>query len=283
MAPSTWEPEVLDAFFRDALKELGPSGPSRRPASPHSAPSPPTSGDQPPRGEQRWSKVISAEALEDEVKELAVQLADDVKSLAHFKAAGYQQARTDFGQLAALFGIIGQYDGQVRWKDQAPALRDLLGLTGQNCKAASDAAYRQAQGRASDLAELVRGGQIELPRPSSEGEAWSTVVERPALMSRLELAQEKRLAGVAADRLKLDRQREAIRHEAQIIAALARLIREPGYEFAEDPNFRRQAVELEQGGIELFGAAGEKNPSAMEAAIRRIGQSCERCHGDFRE
>jgi len=39
--------------------------------------------------------------------------------------------------LATLFAVSAEYDGDVRWKDAAPALRDLFSRPGHNCKAAA--------------------------------------------------------------------------------------------------------------------------------------------------
>src|SRR4029079_507428 len=84
------------------------------------------------------------------------------------------------------------YDGDVRWKDAAPALRDMFARAGHNCKAGSDQTFQEAVQRKQDLTELIGG-----PRPKAkETEAkadWSKVADRPPLMQRMNIAHEDRL------------------------------------------------------------------------------------------
>ena len=107
-----------------------------------------------------WSKLISSETLEDEVKSLQKQVSENVTTPAKFKGGGFKAGRKQFTELALLFGIIAQYDADVRWKDKAIGVRDLMGRAGQNCKVGTDASFAEAKLRKDDLEQLVQGASI---------------------------------------------------------------------------------------------------------------------------
>jgi hypothetical protein len=270
--------ETRDAFFADALKALGPRAePPRRehPASPQTA----ATHDAPP--DAAWSQLIAAEIIEDEVKQLAFEVDGHVRSLAHFRSSGYRLARRDLTCLAAMFGLIGEFDQPVRWKEQAPALSVRFGHAGQNCKAGSDATFREASARAQDLRDLVRGGRAA---DTSNGVSsdWAESIDRAPLMLRMETACQERLGPWLAEPRGLERKREQVLHESQVLAALARLIQREGYEFAADETFQGYAQALEQACQQLRQAADANQPAQAQAALSAIRISCEKCHADFR-
>ena len=67
-------------------------------------------------GQIVWGELIAPDVLEDEIKQLVGRVAADVRGVGHFKADGFREARTDFTVLAACFGIIAQYPGDIRWE-----------------------------------------------------------------------------------------------------------------------------------------------------------------------
>ena len=104
-----------------------------------------------------WSKLISSEVVEDEVKVQLLKLGEAVASTTKFKAGDYQRARLSLSVLATLFAIDAQYDQPMRWQGDAPAVRDRSGA-GFNCKVGTDNSYHEAVARTEELQNLVRGG-----------------------------------------------------------------------------------------------------------------------------
>ena len=72
-------------------------------------------------GSGGWSGLISAATIEDSIKWLKQQVDKEITTLSDFKGKGHKLARRDYSMLAMLFGIAGEYEGDVRWKKDAAA------------------------------------------------------------------------------------------------------------------------------------------------------------------
>ena len=120
--PPRWTGSVERVFFPDAREALT----GERPAA-GSAPviagggNSDGGGDSPAAvgGVFTWSKLIGPEELEDEIKTLQKQVSETVTTPTVFAGGVYKTARREFTELAVLFAIIGEYDGDVRWKKDA--------------------------------------------------------------------------------------------------------------------------------------------------------------------
>jgi hypothetical protein len=135
--PPKFDPrEVEQIFFTDARKVLVGERPTSLPAKTAGPPNgetvqSPPNGVEPspvPGDAPRWSKLISAETLADEIKSYPPLLAAVVKTPSQFQGKGAREARRYFSTIATLFAIIAQYDGDVRWKNQAAAARCFASL-----------------------------------------------------------------------------------------------------------------------------------------------------------
>ena len=202
--PPQWMPDVLDVFVPDARTTLVGSRPdydksahvATAPASPTASPT--EAGNPPPAAfADGWSKSIDAETIETEVKRLSQELAKTVTVPAQFKGGGYKDCRRQFSMLAALFAVAAEYDGEVRWKDAAPTIRNVFAKAGHNCKVGTDQTFQEAVRTQANLADLVAGNR---PKPSAADVKanWPQVADRPPLMQRLNIAQQDRLAADVA-------------------------------------------------------------------------------------
>jgi hypothetical protein len=219
------------------------------------------------------------------MKGLRGQVTGSVRSLSEFNAGEHRKCQQYFGTAAVLFAIIAEYDGPIRWKQHAAGMRDAFGRAGYACKVASDQSYREAKLRAENLNALVRG---ERP-PVAEGAAdadWSRVAELPPLMRRMELALEDRLRRALDDARDGDGgfgpRKAVIVHEAQIVAALAEVIQQEGFELADDEQYRGQARRLRQVALQMAQAADNGRLVEARAASQAVAQACNQCHDAFR-
>lgn len=285
--PEKWDSRVLEAFFPDARTAL--SGP--RPnygaapvASGNATVAPTTNGTMSPSagGTFAWSKIISSDTLQDEIKTLQPQLADDVKTQQVFLGGAFKRSRRSLSMLAAAFAIISEYDGDVRWKNQATGARDLFARAGNNCKTATVQSFNEAKLRSEDLASMLRGETITAPANVEPKNDWKTIADIPPLMNRLELAQQERLGPWTSTAAELKKNSAAAKHEAEIIAALAEIIQKEGYEFAEDDTYREYANAMKEAAIALRDATESGNYDAARAAYGNVAKACTNCHGDFR-
>lgn len=285
--PTEWDQELLDLFFDDARTHLGPGQPGGAPASQSggsTAPVASTSDEEAPpdlSGGFAWSTLISRNTLEDEIKAHVQPTAEATRTPSVFKGGGNRPCRTSFSVVAALFNIIAQFDGDVRWKKEAAALRSLFGRAGMNCKVGTDNSFKEAQLRSQDLAELVRGGNVGLPKVDPDLR-WADVVNRPPLMVRLEQAQDQRLKVWLATAGDFRKNKDAVRHEAQIIAALARIIQDPSFEYADDDTYLGYAVELEKQARDIAEAAQADDYQRASTAYGALYKACTTCHEGYR-
>lgn len=287
--PPKWDQATLDVFYTDAREHLGPGpAPTGGAASPvastgNGATPAPVPTDQPNKvpGGAQWSKLIAPGSLEDEVKAKVQALAAAITTPTAFKGGGYKAAREEFSVLAAVFGVIAQYDGQVRWQKDAVGLRAAFARAGVNCKAGTDNSFKEAKLRGQDLAELVRGGNVQVTAADAEAK-WVDVANRAPLMKRMELAQRDRLGPWTSNAGEFSRNRDAVIREAQMLATIAEVIKDQSYEYADDSTYRAYVDDLQKHALEIVEAAKESNFPKAQAATGGVSKACASCHGDFR-
>jgi Cytochrome C' len=278
--PPKWSRDVLDAFFDDAREKLEGSRPDYGAAAQHERTAevnPAAEG-----GEMAWSKLISADALETEVKRLSQSVAGAVASPSAFKGGGNKVARRDFSELAVLFAVTAQYDGEARWKDAAAGLRDVFSQAAAHAKVGSDASYGEAVARKQDLADLVRGGRPQLPQAEANVADWSRVAGRAPLMQRLNVAHQERLTKWLADAATFRRNQSDVAHEAQVVALLADVIHRESFEYWDDETFVEYAGELRDAATDVSAAADAGNLEQAQTAIGRATKACADCHDGYR-
>lgn len=273
--------EVRNTFFADALKELRGPRPSAAVAKPAEAQTVAAPTAAPASKNDDWAALIGPEAIEDEIKTQQQQLAASLASAVKFKGGAYRQSRQQFSMLATLFAIAAQYDGQIRWKQDAAALRDRLSRAGFNCKVGTDQAYQEARARHEELASLLRGDGSERASETSEAE-WDKVADRAPLMQRLETAVEGDLSRWTANAADFERHLPEVEHNAQLVAALSEVIVRGGYEFADDDTYREYAATMRQAAQQTREAAEHKDYDRARVAVGELKKSCSNCHEGFR-
>lgn len=283
--PPDFDDVVLRRFFTDAREHLGPGQPGAASPVPGGSPAGPNSGT--PEGTSAdaitfaWSKLVSSETLEDEVKRLVQPVAEITKTSTAFKGGGNQQGRILFTEAAALFGVIAQYDGDVRWQRDALQLRDLFAQAGRNCKVGTDGSYKEAQARSEDLQATIRGGTVQL-RPANPDATWQETADRQPLMKRLEVAQREHLKAWTSSPGEFASHRADILHEAQLLAMIAQIIKDPSYEYGEDETYLGYVDVMQKHCLELIEAITNDDQQQAQSATGRINQACDTCHGDYR-
>jgi hypothetical protein len=280
--PPVWTPDVLDIFFEDAREHL--VGERPKPAVSNIA-SQGTTSQQPAAANSTqplaWSRIVSGEALEAEVKRLAAALREPLANPAKFKAGGYQECRAHYSLLAVLFAVIAEHDGEVRWKEDATALRDALARAARNCKTATDQTFAEAAERRVELEDLIRGQTLGGGR-ATELEMWSELAERPLLMQRMESLLEEEISPALGNAQGFERRADQVRQKAELLAMLADVMQRQQYEYWDDAGFQELAGELRAATAELTKTAATANYEAARAAAGRTSQACSQCHEGYR-
>lgn len=278
--PPKWSADVLDAFFDDARTKLVGTRPDYRADPVAKTQDEPLddAGRTPPA---TWSKLIDPQTIETEVKRLALAVGTAVTTPTTFKGGAFEDCRRDFSELALLFAVAAEYDGHVRWKDAAPALRDLFARAGRNCKVGTDQTFNEAAQRKQDLADLVAGARPQLPNADPTGE-WSSFADRPPLMQRLNVAHQDRLTKWLADEKQFQKNAAEVRHEAQIMAVIADVIGQPGYDYADDEQYAMLIQALRQAASDIAAAVETENFDQAQEAVNQATKSCADCHDLYR-
>lgn len=282
--PPVWSQDVLDEFLPDARAALVGDRPAKSTptvaadsaegrgtgASPHSN-----------EGPAAWSQLIDSETLASEVKRLAAGLREPLANPGKFKAGGFKSCRSDFNELAILFAVIAEFDGDVRWKEEAPSLRGRFAAAAKSCTSGTDQSFAEAVELKTLLEDLVRGerlGSAPAPVPSR----WSDVADRPLLMKRMERALQEQISPALANSKEFTKRAAVLGQEAEVLGMLAAVIDREEFEYWDDESFQEQSDALRDATRELRRAAVEGNYDAARAAAGRAGQSCSACHEGYR-
>lgn len=292
-APPKFDPSATSSiFFSDVFKEglvgerpreLGKSASNVAAGASGNVPLPAGGGTSSngAGGVYAWSKLISPTVIEDEVKAIKLAVDKDVSTPTDFAGKGYKITRRHFTILAILFGIAGEYDGDVRWKKDAPAARDLLARSASNAKVGTEQVFKEAKLRKQELQDLVGGAGFAGKEADPKAD-WKTVCDRPPLMQRLELAHQGNLQPWTANKGEFSGNKEKVKHEAQIIAALAEVLEKEGMKDADDSEYTKFSREMKKAALEIVEAANLDSYDQARAAVGNIGQACSKCHEGFR-
>ena len=274
--PPVFDQRKNDLYAPDARKLLvGKRRPLGRTVAPPKTPGKTPSGD-PTTSSYAWSKIISRDVLEAEIKRYNRLVQQNVSTPGKYRSGGYKQGRVQFSMLAIAFGVIAEYDGERdwRWKKHAPGMRDALAKAGKNSKVGSQAAYQEAKLRKFDLEDLIRGGRVDLtgsPGPVD----WSKVTDRSPLMQRLELAFDKRLKPWLSNPAQFKQNRAAAKHEAEVIAMLAEVITRKSLDDYDEEDYAAWARAMKQAARKIAEASTYEEASQAAGVISK---SCSACH-----
>jgi hypothetical protein len=277
-----------DPFFEDAFGSLSGQRPANlgQAAAPNltagaTSPSPSTASDAGGSPGAGWSTWISGAALEDEIKAQKLQAEKNITTPSDFNGNGYKNARRDFSMVALIFAIIGEYDGDVRWKKEAPSQRDAFARTAANAKVGTTGVYNEAKLRKQDLSDLI-GGQTVETKEAEAAPKWGEVVSRSPLMQRLELNTDAKIKAWTSSGDAFEENLEALQHEAQIFTVIGEVLKKEGLEDSDDEEYRKLADLLVGASRDLTKACKEKNFEAASKAASAITVSCDKCHESYR-
>jgi hypothetical protein len=228
-----------------------------------------------------WSKLISAATIEDEVKGLKLQVDKTVTTPTEFAGKGYKEARRNFMMLAMLFAIIGEYDGEVRWKQHAPTARELFARTSANAKVGTQQVYNEAKLRKTDLEELL-GGNLSAKGSGEAKFTWGTVCDRSPLMQRLEMGLEPRLQQWTASKSEFMGKKDEILREAELFVVMGHVLMQEGMDDAEDAEYKTFCEMLKKAALDVVDAVKLGNDEQARKAVGTISKSCADCHDKYR-
>ena len=231
-------------------------------------------------GSESWAKLITPASIEDEVKRIRLHYDTVVSTPAAFNGGGYLEARLDLSVLATLFAVIADYSGDIRWKKDAPAARDLIARTAYNCKAGSTQVYNEAKLRKVDLEDLVSGGGIS-GRDAEAANDWSSIVDRSPLMEYLELLVESLEDGVR-DEKTYKSEAETVKRNAELLSMIGEVLVQEGMDEADDEDYTGLSDGMTTEAVAVVKALGRDDYEAVRQGVSKIRQRCDSCHEQYR-
>jgi hypothetical protein len=281
--PPKWSADVKGAFFDDARTKLVGKRPDYEGAATvaDAKANATSAGNGGANAASGWSKLIDAETIETEIKRLAPLLAKATATSSDFQGGGFKDCRRLFSELAVLFAVAADYDGDVRWKEAAPALRDLFSRAGHNCKVGTDQTFVESSQRKQDLTDLISGSRPKLPKAEKDA-PWGQTADRPPLMQRLNIAHEERLTKWLANQGEFEKNRDDVRHEAQLMAVIADVISREGFDYWDEDDYKTHVRELREAAVNVSAAAEKDDFERAQKAINSAKKACADCHELYR-
>lgn len=292
--PKTFDKRVEEAFLKDVVKHHG-DGTINDVLAGRATVSVPgvgvgDPGSTPAAGNANsgWSKIISAETLENEIKAVINVVGPEVASNTKWKT-GHRKVRNYYTTLAMCFGVIAQYDGTVKFQKDAVALRDNLGKSAANSKVDTPGALAEAKRLLAELQELRSGGKTTLA-PSGEDARPYGVSEVAEVMKRIQIATKpegvdgKGLEFWTSSAGAFKAAKSEVIHEAELMAMMSKVLQNPQSfeQFAGDPEFDKFARAMQDASTEIVAAAKSDNYDMARAAVGKITKACAGCHGAFK-
>ncbi len=291
--PRVFDKRVEEAFLKDVVKKHG-EGTLDDVLAGRATSVPAVGANNPPltpgsgNANSGWSKIISAETLENEIKAIINVVGPEVASKTKWNT-GHRKVRNYYTTLAMCFGVIAQYDAAVKFQKDAVALRDNLAKSAANSKVNDERAMIEAKKLLLELLELRSGGKVSVA-PAGEGAKPYGVSEVSEVMKRMQIATKpenvdgKGLEFWTSSAGAFKAAKSEVIHEAELLGMMAKVLQDQqSFEmFAGMANFDKFAKEVETAAGEIVAAAKSDNYGTARAAVGKITKACAGCHGDFR-
>ena len=86
----------------------------------------------------------------------------------------------------------------------------------------------------------------------------------------------------ASDARSLKANAEDLLHEAQLMALMAEVIMQPGFDYYDDESYAGHSAQLRDASVALSQAVETENFEAARQAIGNMSKACSNCHDEWR-
>lgn len=238
------------------------------------------SGDEATVKERSLWAGIDASSVEDEIKRVRLEFDRSITTPSAFRGGGYQDARLHLSILATLFAAVHQWNGDIRWKEEAAAARDILSRTAHNASTGTIQVYNEAKRRKADLQDLMSGAGLA-GRPGDPANDWSSIADRSVLMSYSERVLDKLTDQTASD-AKVQADVGDVIRNADMLALIGIVLRQEGMDEADDGDYVALSVRMTDAAGRVKAAIGQQQWSDVRKHVGEVSQSCIACHDQYR-
>ena len=228
-----------------------------------------------------FTRLISPASLEDEIKRVRLAFDATVTTPSAFRSGEFQNSRLHLNTLAALFAVIVEHQGDVRWKQDAAAARDLFARTAANCRTGSVQVYNEVRLRKDDLEDWVSGSGLADRQASGEND-WMVIADRVPLMTYAEALLEGPLKQSTRNAEVIASEAEQVRRTAELLAVVGEILKQEGMPDADDEDYAALCQELIDAGAAVTRALDQADAAAVARGVGAVSQSCSRCHENYR-
>jgi hypothetical protein len=235
-----------------------------------------------PRGSNGadWKDLVSAGVLDGEVKSIRNNLSTALQSVGRYNGK-YKEVQSMGSTLAALAEIAAEHPDAVRWKRNAPSIRDLVTSLEKAAQEAGVKPYESARKSFESLAGLLDGNSSAGEEATAARIEFSQCADRGGVMKRIDQSFQWLKKEVGSEKALKDKA-EKTGHEASLMAALARVIAAPDYPSADEPGYAAHAQALIKGAREMSRAVQSEDFAGFSAARDNVQKKCNECHSDYR-
>lgn len=229
-------------------------------------------------GELDWAAIIPPDVVDSEVTDIRNRLKQSLVSVAQYNTS-YLSLMPHIQTMGVMAEIAGDHPGDIRWKENALVIRDLARQMAAEKLMRGPASKKKIEEPYFQIEDTLAGSPPDL---EPEGDIlFSDIAEMSELMKRLDTA-DKRLTVEIGSEEALAEKAELAKHEAAVLAALAKVIMMEGFGYAGDEDFEGHALPMMEAGIKIVEAADKGDFATFDAAKTRIKQSCSDCHRSYR-
>lgn len=228
-----------------------------------------------------FTGLISPTSLEDEIKRVRLQFDAAITTPTAFRSGDFQQARLHLTTLAALFAVVAEHDGDVRWKADAAAARDLFARSAANCKSGSAQVYNETKLRKADLEDLVSGSGLADRQAELEND-WGLIADRVPLMTYAERLLDGPLKEGTRDAEAIASLAGRVRRSAELLAMVGQILKTEGLADADDADYAALCDELITASRAVSRALDREDAEAVRRGAGAVSQSCSKCHESYR-
>ena len=228
-----------------------------------------------------WEKLVSAEDLQSELKNLSISLSQVVSSPGKFKSGGNREVRQIASMIAVMFGVIAEYKGEVKWKGFAKEARDAFAQCAQSSSTTSTQAFQQAKNRKEDLQQILGGGPFEAPIKANPDFEWSSVADVSELMKRLKTSYREKIKPWVSSEADYRKNNRDLMREAAIVAVIAEVLKKESMENADNDDYVEFSNSLRDGALMILNSKTTMDQSMATKGAGMMDQSCQACHGEY--
>ncbi|MEZ6088401.1 MAG: cytochrome c [Pirellulaceae bacterium] len=229
----------------------------------------------------QWKKLASAQSIEDEIKRQKLLFDSEVAQPGPFKSGGYVNARNELSIMATLFSVVSMFEGDIRWKEESVAARNLLARSAGNCNSGDIAVYKECTTRKQDLDDLLSGSSISSP-PAADESRWSMIADRSILMDYLDSLSNKHLPDLTNTDDGVKDSPERVKQFSDMVALVGHILTQEGMDDADDEEYAKLSKQMRDAAILVGEAAMRGDADGARKGVGAINQSCDACHEQYR-